>query len=186
MDSKAEAYRRFLDGDDDALVEIIRENSEALFRFLTVIVRDETVAQELMEDTFVRLYVKKPRYSGKSQFRTWLFGIGRNVAREHLRRMSKAAHAPLEDALSLSDGADRPETALFEKERQQTVLRLLDQLKPEYRMVLYLTYFEDLSNKETAAVMHRTVGSVEVLLHRARTALKQKLTEEGFEDEILH
>lgn len=186
VDSGAEAYRRFLDGDNDALVEIIRDYKDVLIRFLLMDVRDLTVAEELMEDVFVRLYVKKPRFSGKSQFKTWLLGIARNVAHEHRCKTAKAAHAPLEDGLLVTDSAGRPEAVLFEKERQKTLFQLLDRLNPDRRQVLYLTYFEGLSNKETAGIMRRSVGSVEVLLHRARTALKEELMKEGFDDEILH
>ena len=56
----------------------------------------------------------------------------------------------------------------------------MDSLKPDYRQVLWLTYFEELSNKETAAVMKKTVHSIETLVYRARNALKKQLEKEGF------
>ena len=90
MDNGASSYRRFLSGDNDALVEIIRDYKDGLMYFLNGFVNDLTVAEELMEDTFVRLYTKKPRYSEKSSFKTWLYGIGRNVAREYLHRERKS------------------------------------------------------------------------------------------------
>ena len=77
MDQGAESYRRFLNGDDGGMTEIIRDYKDGLALFLTGITGDVLAAEELMEETFFRLLTKKPRFSGKSSFKTWLFSIGK-------------------------------------------------------------------------------------------------------------
>jgi DNA-directed RNA polymerase specialized sigma24 family protein len=73
LDNGARNYRRFLEGDDDGLVEIVREYKDGLMLFLNTYVRNITVAEDLAEDTFVRLVTKKPSFRGTSSFRTWLY-----------------------------------------------------------------------------------------------------------------
>lgn len=70
MDRGAECYRRFLDGDDAGLVEIVRDYKDGLTMYLTGLTGDIFAAEEIMEQMFFTLIAKKPRYSGKSSFKT--------------------------------------------------------------------------------------------------------------------
>ena len=185
MVNGASSYRRFLAGDNDALVEIIKDYKDGLMYFLNGFVNDLTVAEELMEDTFVRLYTKKPRYSEQSSFKTWLYGIGRNVAREYLHRERKSRTTPLKEHTELSDDTYEPESSFFRNEQYRELHRALKKLKPEYHQVLWLYFFEDLRDKEIAVIMRKSPNNVNVLLHRAKKALKTQLKKEGFMDEDL-
>ena len=179
MDQGAEQYRRFCDGDKDALTAIIRDYKDGLTFFLCGFTGDLTVAEELAQETFVRLYVKKPRFSGRSRFRTWLYGIGRNTAREYLRRSRKTE--PLPEGWDAPDEAADPALAYFRTEQNRAVHRAMSRLKPEYRQVLWLSYFEDMGREEIAAILKKSVNSVDVLLHRARKALRTEWEKEGFD-----
>ncbi len=179
MDQGASRYYCFLNGNNDALVEIIRDYKDGLMYFLTGFVGDFSLAEELMEDTFVRLYVKKPRFSGNSSFKTWLYAIGRNVAREYIRKEAKRKAVPLEDHPELTDQTFDPEQSYFQNEGNVQLYAAMLRLKPEYRQVLWLQYFEDLRDKEIARIMKKTPNNVSVLLHRAKKALKEELSKEG-------
>ncbi len=181
MDNGARSYRRFLDGDETGLVEIIREYKDGLTLYLCGIVGDLRTAEELTEDTFVKLGTKKPRDRGGSSFKTWLYTIGRHVALDHLRR-NRRTTIPLEDCPTLP-GEPSPESVYLREERDRLLHRALNTLSPDYRQVLWLRYFEELSHKEIAAIMHKRVHTVEVMVSRARTALKYQLHKEGFDDE---
>ena len=184
MDRGADSYRRFLDGDDRGLAEIIAQYNTGLTLFLNSFVNDLAAADELSEDTFVKLGVKKPRFSGKSSFKTWLYAIGRNLAVDYLRDASKHPALSAEDCAELA-GEDVAEAEFFREERKRILHRAMHGLKPDYRQVLWLTYFEALSAKEAAAVMGRSAHSVENLVSRARQALRTALDQEGFDDEDL-
>ena len=66
MDNGAVSYRRFLEGDDDGFVEIIKDYKDGLMLYLNNYVQNIHIAEDLMEDTFVRIVVKKPHFSGRS------------------------------------------------------------------------------------------------------------------------
>lgn len=183
MDNGESSYRRYLKDDDIGLENIIRDYKNGLIMYLNSFVRDLHIAEELCEDTFVKLAVKKPRFSGKSSFKTFLYAIGRNVALDYLRK--RKDYLPPEEMEEIPSDTESLEAAYIKEERKAQVHRALGSLKPEYAQVLWLTYFEELSNKETAAIMRKSVHAVETLVYRARNALKNELVKEGFEYENL-
>lgn len=184
MDSGAESYRRFLDGDDGGMEEIIRDYKDGLILYLNGLTGNIYIAEELMEDTFFKLVTKKPRFSGKSLFKTWLYSIGRNAAIDGMRRRSKMAHTPIEECYDISD-EESIEREYLKEEQKIQLHKALGKLNPDYRQVLYLTFFEDFKNEETAKIMRRSKRQIENLLYRAKQSLKSVLEKEGFEFEIL-
>ena len=184
MDNGAQHYRRFLAGDNDALVEIIRDYKDGLMFFINGFVGDLN-AEELMEDTFVRLYTKKPKFSGRSCFKTWLYAIGRNVAREHINRYSKK-DVPLEKTSNIIDDSYDPEASFFREEKYSVLYRAMSRLKPEYHQTLYLYYFEDLRSKDISVIIKKSQNNVNVMLHRAKQALREEMKKEGYFDENLY
>ena len=97
MDNGASSYRRFLDGDDKGLAEIVRNYSDGLILYLNGIVNNISVAEELMEETLYKLITKKPKFKEKYSFKTRLYTIGRNVAIDYIRHNSKMSDASFED-----------------------------------------------------------------------------------------
>lgn len=181
MDFAAANYRRYLEGDDEGMVEVIRDHKDGLTLYLLGIVGNIFTAEELTEETFFKLVVKKPRFAGKSSFKTWLYAIGRNTALDHLRRSKRVAPIP-ENAETLAE-EEAVESAYIVGERRIAIHRALRQLSPDYRQVLYLLYFEELTGDETAKAMNRTRRQVENLAYRARLALRSVLEKEGISNE---
>ena len=179
MDNGASSYRRFRDGDETGFVEIVRDYKDGLILYLESFVGSVSLAEELAEDTFVRLGVKKPRFSESSAFRTWLYAIGRNAALDCLRRQKRENTVPLDDCGELAS----LENAYLRQERKIAVHRAMRRLKDEYRQVLWLIYFEGFSCREAAKIMKKSTHSIETLTYRARLALKEELSREGFDDE---
>ena len=181
MDNGASSYRRFRDdGDESGLVEIIKEYRDGLVFYLNSIVGNIHTAEELAEDTFVLLGTKKPKDKGKGSFKTWLYTIGRNIALNDLKRKARTTQISVDDCPEIISEEDDLEKAYIREEQKIIVHRALRKLKPEYRQILWLIYFEDFSNKEAAAVMKKTVHNVETLVYRARKSLKSQLEMEGF------
>ena len=179
MDNGASSYRRFLNGDDNGLAEIIRQYNTGLTLYINSFVGNISVADELSEEVFVKIGVKRPRFSEKSTFKTWLYAIGRNVASDHLRKASKTESVPLDACFSLA-GEQFPETDVLKNEENTQLYQAMQKLKSDYRQVLWLSYFEDFSNKEIASVMKKSAHSIETLTYRARNALREELRKEGF------
>ena len=181
MDNGASSYRRFLDGDDNGITEIVEFYKDGLILYLNGYVNNIFVAEELTEDTFFRLIIKKPKYSGKSTFKSWLYAIGRNVAVDYIRHNSKILNVSIDDVENYLIEEQNLEQSYIKEENMLIVNKAINELIPEYRNVLWLTYFEEFSNKETAIILKKTERQIKNLLYRARKALKSKLEKEGFE-----
>ena len=181
MDNGACSYRRFREnGDESGLVEIIRDYKDGLIFYINSIVGNIHTAEELAEDTFVLLGPKKPKDKGKGSFKTWLYTIGRNVAIDYLRRKTKQNEISIDDCAELAIDEQGLEISYIKEERKIRVHQALKKLKAEYRQILWLIYFEDLSNKQAASIMKKSVHSIETLVYRARKSLKSQLEMEGF------
>ena len=180
MDNGASSYRRFLDGDDKGLAEIVRDYRDGLILYLNGIVNNISVAEELMEDTFFKIITKKPRFNTKYSFKTWLYTIGRNVAIDYLRHNAKQSDTAFDDLENyIRDEYDLEKLYIIE-ERKITVHRALRKLNTEYRQVLWLLYFDGLSNVEAAIVMKKSSRQMKNLVYRAKSTLKSELDKEGF------
>ena len=186
MDNGASSYRRFREnGDESGLVEIIRDYKDGLMIYLTGIVGDVHTAEDLTEDTFVLLGTKKPKDKGKGSFKTWLYTIGRNIAIDHLRKRKRLKETPIELSPEQSDELEDITSAYIREQQKITIHKALRSLKPEYYQILWLQYFEQLSMKEAAMVIKKSVHGTEVLASRARKALRERLEKEGIDNEGL-
>ncbi len=180
MDNGAISYRRFLDGDESGIVEIIKDYKDGLILYLNGYVGNLHIAEDLMEDVFVKLVVKKPHFSERFSFKTWLYTIGRNTAIDWLRHSSKNASVPVEELEEMLADEDDLERLYIKEERKITLRRAMGRIKDEYRTALYLSFFEDMSNAEIAAVMKKSRRQVENLIYRGKQSLRSELEKEGF------
>ncbi len=180
MDNGASSYRRFLDGDDKGLGEIIRDYKDGLMLYLNGFVNNISAAEELMEETFFKIITKKPRFTAKHRFKTWLYTIGRNVAIDYLRHQSRLDQIQLEDAQNfIKDECDLEKSYLAE-ERKIAVHNGLKKLNAEYRQVLWLIYFDGFTSAEAGLIMKKSSRQMKNLVYRAKSALKSELDKEGF------
>ena len=184
MDNGASSYRRFLEGDDNGIVEIIRDYKDGLTLFLNRYINNIHIAEELAEDTFFRLVTRKPRFVSNHSFKTWLFTIGRNIAINYIKRADRVSDIPIEDLENLYADEYSLERTYLQEETKIIVHRALSKIKAEYSQVLYLKFFEDLSNEQIAVVMRKTKRQVENLIYQAKHSLKSELNKEdiGYED----
>ena len=180
IDNGASSYRRFLEGDDNGFVSIIDEYMDGLLFYLNSLVGDIHIAEDLTEDTFVKIITKKTRFLGKSTFKTWLYSIGRNTAVDYLKKKSKYNLVALQDCVQVSDDEISLELSYIREERKIIVHRALKRLKPEYRQIIWLIYFEGFNNKEASVIMRKSIHNIETLVYRARRSLKSELEKEGF------
>ena len=175
-------YLRYREGDDDGLVDLIETFKGPLTLYLCSVTGDIFTAEDIMEETFVRLATKKPRFAGRCSFKTWLYTIAHNLAIDQLRREQKHPVTELEDDLA-DDELSSVEETYIKKEEKIAVHRALGKLNGEYRQVLWLAYFEELPNVEIGRIVGKSKRQVENLLYRAKQALKTELRKEGIGNE---
>ncbi len=178
MDNGESSYRRFLDGDESAFGELLDMYSENLIFFINRYVHNVAVAQELSEDVFVELLIHKRRYNFKTSLKTYVFTIARNKAVDYVRKCSRHPECAYEyienesDRLSIED-------EFLKKEQERELHKALDNLKDDYKTVLHLIYFEDMSCEQAGKVMKKKRKQIENLIYRAKQALKKELTKEA-------
>lgn len=107
MENDEERYRRFLTGDDNGLREIIDIYHAGLTLFVNGIVGDLTETEDIVQDTFVKLAVKKPRFNGRCSFKTWLYTIARNKAYNYMKRhRARFTEQSIDELFMLLDGTN--------------------------------------------------------------------------------
>ncbi|MDE6797409.1 MAG: RNA polymerase sigma factor [Ruminococcus sp.] len=184
MDNGASSYRRFLDGDDTGMTEIVRDYKDGLLLYLNSYINNLSIAEECVQNTFIKLAIRKPTFRGESSFKTWLYKISRNIAVSHIRKISRHRKVSSDECENMVAETDL-ENEYLKEEQKIIVHRAIRRLKKEYQQVLYLTYFEDFSNTETAVIMRKSRKQVENLLYNARKAMRSELEKEEFHYEEL-
>ena len=179
MDNGASSYRRFLDGDNEGFVEIIREYKDGLMMYLNGYVRNIHTAEDLMEDTFVKIYAKRPKFTQNCSFKTWLYTIGRNIAIDHLRKNARHRDSSYDEMDGVLSDTRSLEQSYLKKEERIELLHAMDGMNDLYRQVLYLKYFENLSNEEIGRILRKTRRQVENLLYRGKQNLREILGDGG-------
>lgn len=176
MDNGASSYRRFLEGDESGLNEIVNIYGDNLMLFINGFVNNLSIAEEIMEDVFMELVVKRHKFREESTFKTYLFKIGRNKAINVIKKNKRYTY--IEDK-EIED-SKRFEDNIIKNEEQKHIHEALKKLPKDYKTVLYLIYFEDMSYQEIEKVMRKNNKQIKNLAYRARIALKEILGKEGF------
>ena len=182
MDNGADAYRRFLAGDNYGLEQVIELFKDSLIFFLMQYVKSVDIAEELTEDTFVALAVKRPGFSENAKFRTWLFTIARNKALNYLHSAAFRKNVPIDEAQEVFLPGS-PVQRLLEQERYRSLYDAMERLPENQREMIYLVYFEEMNIAQAANIIHKTQRQGNSILFRARQNLKTILEKEGFEYE---
>lgn len=178
MDNGASSYRRYLDGEEAAFEQIVRDYFDPLIGFIDSYVHDESVAEDIAIDTFSDLIVHKQRYNFRVSLKTYLFMIGRSRALNYIKRRNRFQMVELDLAERELPEVSSPEILYDNRQRDQAVRDALTQLHSDMQETVYLVYFEEMSCVDAAKVMRKTAKQVYNLLYRAKAALRTILAEE--------
>ena len=174
-------YSRFLaERSDDDFRILLERHKESLILFLNGYVHNLEDAEDLMLDAYARVAAGTTAFLGRSSFKTWLFSIGKKMALAHLRKAKR-----LPDTRELLQDSDvfvpSPELDILRDERYRQLYQALSELNDDYRQVLTLQYFEEMTIEELCAVLGKNKKQVYNLTERARKALKEELERMGFD-----
>lgn len=174
-------------GREPAFRELIRRYERPVFSLIYRMVRDSTVAEDLAQDTFIKVLNHLDKYRPEFKFSSWLFKIANNVAIDHLRRRqldmvsidgsphaSTAAEAEA-SSFELADQAESPLDELASRELGAMIEQAIGSLRPEYRNCIMLRHVEGRSYEEIAATLDLPLGTVKTYIHRARHQLREAL-----------
>ena len=179
MDNGASSYRRFLEGDESAFDEIMKELFDNLVFFVDRYVHDIHAAEDIAIDAFSDLVVNKHRYNFKVTLKTYLFMLGRSRALNYIKHRKVINFVELTEADNISAEQETLEEIILADERKRIVNNALNSLTDDMRVVVHLIYFEDLSYDEAAKVMKKNRKQVDNLLYRAKKELRIILGKDG-------
>src|ERR671933_723635 len=174
-------------GREAAFRELIRRYERPVFSLIYRMIRDRELAEDLAQDTFIKVLNHIDRYRPEFKLSSWLFKIANNVAIDYLRKrqletisMDGSPHAgtAAEVEATSFDVEARQESALDEMEARElgsSIERAIAKLRPEYRSCIMLRHVEGRSYEEIAAILDLPHGQVKTYIHRARHELRQAL-----------
>ena len=174
-------------GKDAAYRELLRRYERPVFSLIYRMVRDRTLAEDLSQDTFVKVLNALESYRPEYKFSSWVFKIANNVAIDQLRRreldtlsLDGAPDARTQDQVEATalQAVDRTETPLAELESRELgslIEGAVGKLRPEYRSCILLRHVEGRSYEEIAEILDLPLGTVKTYIHRARNELREYL-----------
>ncbi len=171
-------------GHDAALNHLMERHATPVFRFLCRMIGNEDDANDLAQETFVRVFKSCKSYRAEQKFSTWLFTIAANLARNHFRWRSRhpnlsldAENPETEQTLgsTLPANAPAPNEAALAEERAAAVRLAVQKLPEDLRAAIVLCEWEERSVVEAATILESTPKAVESRLYRARGILRERL-----------
>ena len=173
---------RILGGDRDRFTELVRRYEKRVINYVYRITHRYEEAHDLAQEIFVKVYLALDRYDPKYQFSTWLFRIAQNASIDVLRKKSIAevplARPTVDDTQKEREFADKgvsPYRALKNKQLASAIEKAVENLPPDYRELIQLRHFAELSYEEIASMKKLPLGTVKNKLFRARNLLKTEL-----------
>lgn len=182
----------YLDGASECLEVLVKRYERELYSFLRRMVVDAGLAEDVFQNTFMQVHLKRHLFDVGRPFRPWLYTIATHQAIDALRRHQRYHRVRLSQAI---DGAgdgdrgwdDRPDSDLLDpsvqaeqRERQRLVRKTVDSLSDHLRSVIVLGYYQGLKYKDIADALHIPVGTVKSRLHAAIHRLAEEWERLGF------
>jgi RNA polymerase sigma-70 factor, ECF subfamily len=174
-------------GSEKAYRELLGRYQRPVFSIIYRMVRDRERAEDLAQETFVRVFNNIDRYDPRYKFSSWIFKIATNLTIDSIRRKevdtvsidgSRNAVTPDQiqaTSIALASEDENPEELLEARQLGEAIERGIDQLRPEYRTAILLRHVEGRPYEEIAEIMSVPLGTVKTYIHRARHELRDTL-----------
>lgn len=164
-------------GNTHAYESLVERYSELAFRTAYLVSGSAADAQDAAQEGFIRAYYGLRRFRPGAPFRPWLLQIVANQAKNRRRSAGRRESLSLRlaEGMRTGDAAPSPERALESREERRILLRAINELREEDRLVIACRYFLDLSSNETAATLGWPEGTVKSRLNRALGRLREKV-----------
>jgi len=179
VDADAALIARFVAGDSSGFEVLFSKYRDYVYNISYQMVQDADDASDLTQETFFRVWRALPHFQGNSQFSTWLYRIAVNTCISELRRRPKTPPLSIEDEENLAplhctEDQRSAEQTVMRRLAQEKVREVVQTLPTDYKTVITLRHFQDLSYQEIADVMGCSVGAIKIKLHRARKMFRNR------------
>ena len=181
-------------GDMSAFELLVRRHQDALVNYISFTINDYHRAEDLAQETFLRVFKSASRYEPKSTFKSWLYTIATNLSKNELRNRGRRKTYFLEDIVDenedvyhseyMIDTRFQPDILYEKKEQKQQIKKALNRLPENQRLALTLVTYQELSYEEISEILQCSVGAVKSLIHRARQNMKNLLIKVGIGESV--
>ena len=178
---------RVITGDMQAFMLLIRQHERLVAHMVGRVVKGHEDREEICQDVFLKVHEKLSEFSFQSKLSTWIATIAYRQAINHLRKQ-KMHYSDIPDEESFTKKfveEANPETLTEDRDLDDVILKLVDKLPPQYKMVLTLYHVEGMHYTEIAEVTKMPEGTVKNYLFRARNLLKEKVKTYLGKEELL-
>jgi RNA polymerase sigma-70 factor (ECF subfamily) len=181
---------RLVDEDVDAFDILVNRYKNRLINFVYRFVKDYDVSEDIVQETFLRVFRHRHNYKAIANFSTWIFTIAGNLAKSELRRrkrwrfLSVDAVNDEEKRFDLPDNGIQPDRAASVSIMEESIQKAIDSLQIKYKEALILRDIEGMSYKQIADITGVPVGTVKSRVNRARKKLQKKLSGHTPRDEL--
>jgi RNA polymerase sigma-70 factor, ECF subfamily len=172
----AELMNRVRSGDREAFEQLVNRHKDGLVNYLTCLTHCRDRAEELAQESFLRLYQHSARYREQGQFLAFLFRIATNLLRSEERRARRWRILSMKFSSNGHDPRPTPQARLLKEEATERVAQALAELPLKYRSPLVLREIEGWSYREIAATLGFGEGTVKSRIHRGRAQLRHVLS----------
>ncbi|MGO4372369.1 RNA polymerase sigma factor SigW [Paenibacillus sp. 2TAB19] len=180
---EARLARLSLKGDQGAFAELVSLYQDKLFHMAYRMLNNRQESEDVVQDTFLRVYKNLDRYDETLKFSTWIYRIATNLCIDRLRKRKPVYSLDAEsseheglDGYSMIPSDDRtPETEMLLSDTQRIIHQAIETLPPKYKTVMTLRYMQDLSLQEIGDIMDMPVTTIKTRVHRGREFLRKKL-----------
>lgn len=170
--NEAELIARSLDGDSEAYAELVDRYKNAVYYHSFAIVRDEDVAEDIAQETFINAYYKLKQYNNKHRLATWLFKISTNKCLTYLKKRRRYTSLDNELIATITSREPSPHRRAIDAELHTAVRAL----RPTYQAAISLHYWQGLDYAATAEALDVPVNTVRTWLKRAKEELRKELS----------
>ncbi len=176
--------KEILNGNKNLYSILVEKYQDQIFRTSMGYVHCEDDANDLTQETFIKAYQKLDKFKFEAAFSTWIYRIAINISLNHLRKKKGNLFDRIESALDsmtskpqiqISDHTN-PEDILITNEHTEFISKAIESLSDKQKTAFVFSKYEELPQKEIAAIMQITEGAVESLLQRAKTNLQKKIS----------
>ena len=173
IDDDYELLQKVAKGDSKAFESLYKKHKTALFGFCVYLTGDNMRAQDIYQDTWVKISEHANTYQDRNSFKAWSFQIARNLFLNQIRRDKWEDKVSDDELDKVADPAET-ERDYFDKEKSQILTKIINGLPENQRVAIVLFLVEDLEHSQIADQMKLTVNHVKVLIHRAKQSLEKE------------
>tara|TARA_B100000575_G_scaffold134312_1_gene107014 strand:- start:1291 stop:1860 length:570 start_codon:yes stop_codon:yes gene_type:complete len=176
-----ELIKEFQNGNVSAYNHLIYRYKDKLLNYIYQFVHDLDLAEDLLQDTFLKLYTHKNSYKNIAKFSTWIYTIAGNFAKTELRKTKRRktySNSELifsEDELVVPDYSNEPDKDIIDKSLKQDLQECLSNLPLDFRTIIILRDIQELSYDEISIIIELPLGTVKSRINRARLKLYECL-----------